>query len=676
MILNRIILNNFRQFHGEHEIVFSKGDKNITVVIGENGTGKTGIFRSLIFSLFGKVHLEQDNPNDELHIVNFKAIEENKGRPTKTSVTIEFENRNKKYSLKRERIAIQSKNEIKEKPSKVELFITDKVGNFSPTPITDEFEIKNLVGSIVDENTKDFFFFDGEQIETLARTDDTVKREVKEGIVKLLKIHEIESAIEILSLLSNSEKTKITKESQNLNLMNKKKESEKIEKDIEDSESIIEQRDAEVVILKEKIRELEVKLNQSKEINDLVERKQGIAESIKLKQQIESSKKDKIKKILLENGVNFLLSDHYIDVNNYMDQVAGDQDDLVSIAAINKSLNSNHCVICGTNLSENPVHLHNVELLKANYRSDELTPLITLVQGAISDFHKNEDEYRTQMQNAFIEFKEKKNNLEEERRKFDNIQDTIKEVAQSKVTLADVQIALNRKNEELQTLLRKIDREEEKVEQLKKDQIIVEKEFDKLVSQNESLRFDQDVLSFINELGGEFKSIFEEYSHEMRVRLSNEATNIFKLLISEKDRNLINRININEKYEIEVIGWDDVNITPDISQGQRQIVSLAFITALSKVATKNFSNNSFPLFMDTPFGRISGENRDQLIKNIPELTSQWILLLTDTELTLHEERVIKSTGKLGNSYRLNQLDKWETTLEKLDIEETIATRGN
>ncbi len=47
--------------------------------------------------------------------------------------------------------------------------------------------------------------------------------------------------------------------------------------------------------------------------------------------------------------------------------------------------------------------------------------------------------------------------------------------------------------------------------------------------------------------------------------------------------------------------------------------------------------------MDTPFGRISGKNRDNLIENIPMLTSQWILLLTDTEFTVSEEMKIKST---------------------------------
>lgn len=675
MILNKIILKNFRQFYGEQEIIFSRGGKNITIVLGENGTGKTGIFRALIFSLFGEIYIEQDNPDDDLHIVNFKAIEENSGKPTNAWVTIEFENENKQYRLKREITAIQRNNKINERENGIELYITDENGNFLPEPKTDPYEVNNIVYSIVDDNTKDFFFFDGEQIDTLAKTDESVKKEVKNGIVKLLKIDEVKKAIDILTNLSRNEKTKITKEAKNLDLTNKKNESEQIEKDIEASIELTTQREAEVVILKEKIKELESQLNQSNEINDLIQRKQQIDDKIKLQKQLVSSKKDNIRKILLDNGANFLLSDYYIDVNNYLDQVAADQDDLVSIIAINKTLNDNKCVICGTNLIENPEHKHNVELLQENYKSDELTPLISLVQGAIADYRKNEEEYKSEMKNAFIEFTEIKNGLEQEQRQLENINDEIKDAALSETSLADLQSELDEKNEELSNLLSKINSEADKIERLKKDKKVVDKEFEKLMSQNKSLRIDQQVLSFINRLNDEMNIIFEEYSNDMRVRLSNETTNIFKSLISEKDRDLINRININEKYEIEVIGWDEVNITPDISQGQRQIVSLAFITALSKVATKIFKSKSFPLFMDTPFGRISGENRDQLIQNIPTLTSQWILLLTDTELTAHEERVFKDTEKLGNSYRLNQIHVGHTVIEKIAIRDSIATRG-
>ena len=161
----------------------------------------------------------------------------------------------------------------------------------------------------------------------------------------------------------------------------------------------------------------------------------------------------------------------------------------------------------------------------------------------------------------------------------------------------------------------------------------------------------------------------------MRRKLKESTTEIFNQLIDQKDVNLIKEININDKFELEIFSHDDIEITQDISQGQRQIVALAFITALAQVAAGDSEQIAFPLFMDSPFNRLSGVNRDQLIENIPSLTSQWILLLTDTELTTSEERVVKEGGRLGKWYRINQIDTFHSEIEEVPLTDSMTTRG-
>ena len=54
MVIKRIILENFRQFVGRQEIVFESAEfpeKNVVVVYGQNGRGKTGLFRAVLFCL-------------------------------------------------------------------------------------------------------------------------------------------------------------------------------------------------------------------------------------------------------------------------------------------------------------------------------------------------------------------------------------------------------------------------------------------------------------------------------------------------------------------------------------------------------------------------------------------------------------------------------------------------
>src|SRR5699024_7940989 len=116
-------------------------------------------------------------------------------------------------------------------------------------------------------------------------------------------------------------------------------------------------------------------------------------------------------------------------------------------------------------------------------------------------------------------------------------------------------------------------------------------------------------------------------------------------------------------------------ITQDISKGQRQIVGIAFITSVAPVAPGDEEKIVFPLFMDSPFNLLCGDNLGHLIIYIPRFTSQWILILTDTELTVIEESVIKENGRLGNWYRLNQVATYHSEIEKVPLHETLTTRG-
>src|SRR5699024_7227177 len=166
-----------------------------------------------------------------------------------------------------------------------------------------------------------------------------------------------------------------------------------------------------------------------------------------------------------------------------------------------------------------------------------------------------------------------------------------------------------------------------------------------------------------------------DFSINMREKLTQATTETFNRLIDKKDVGLIKEILINDKFELEIMNDNDIEITQDISQGQRQIVALAFITSLALVAAGDEDKIAFPLFMDSPFNRLSGDNRDHLIKYIPGLTSQWILLLTDTELTVSEERVMKENDRLGNWYRLNQVETYHSEIEKVTLHETLTTRG-
>ncbi|MFC5465960.1 AAA family ATPase [Lederbergia graminis] len=675
MRLKKIRVTNFRQFYKTQEIEFASGNQNITIIFGENGKGKTGIFRALMFGLYGSQYIEQDNKNDDIHLVNFIALEEANGIPVEAEVQLQFDSYGKSYDLRRSIIGFKNEDVIKERINNLELYITDKFGNYSPEPITDEVEIDSIVNEILHESIKDFFLFDAEKIETLTKTDKSVKEEVKNGIVKLLHIDKLERVIKLLGNLYNSEKRRLSQDSKSLGLSQKQNEIEDLFKQMNDLEEKISLKEDNLHACSDEIKRIETKLSENEDVRKIQEKLSDVKEKKTYEQKLFLAKKDEMRNSLLLNGSSIVMRDSFQSVKMYLDQVLVDQKDLIPYEVIEKSLRDMVCACCGTNLMENPEHKRQVDYLKNNFKRSNLTPLISIITNNIHDYQIDEDEIIHSIEKNMKELREIKNNITQIDRQLDEYQTEIAEKAQEQENLSHLETTLNDKRRYLEELRIDIAKMKDQIIEKEKEKNAKEKEFNRLLRHEESLKVDAKVLHTIQDLKDQFERVFEEYSDEMRHRLTEETTEIFKVLIDKKDKDLISKVDINDKYEIEIMGWDQVNITQDISQGQRQVVALSFITSLAKVAAGSTADITFPLFMDTPFGRISGTNRDQLIHNIPKLSSQWILLLTDTELSRTEELEFKATGKLGKWYKLEQIKTGYSKIVELDISEAMATRG-
>lgn len=675
MNLLEITLNNFRQFYGEQKIEFATGKENITIVFGENGKGKTGIFRALMFGLYGSTHIQQDNPKDTIHLVNILKLEQNPNMPIDAFVKLVFEHRGKKYEIKRYARGYKTGATITEKVMDVELFVVDESGNYPPEPLTDEKEVKEIINGILDEAIKDFFLFDAEKIETLAKTDVKVKEEVKNGIVKLLQIDKLEAAIHLLKKLHATEKRRITQSSHNLDLTRKQNDIEELTKEISNTLEKIDLKEDNKTSCIAEIERIEEQLAENEDVRRIQEKLNAEKEKKNLHVRLAKDKKNEIKSELVSNGPHLIMKDTYFSVKNYLDQILVDQKDLIPIEVIEKSLRDFECACCGNDLRENKSHFHHIEMLKNNFKRSELTPLITQITSSIHDYSMDEEEITLAIDKKLREFREIKDGIEEIEREIDKYSSEIQHKAQEQENLKNLEATLSSKKNFLRELEIEIESLKLQVIDKEKKKEALEKEFTRLLREDQTNRIDAKILLHIDTLKDEFEKVFKEYSDEMRAKLSYETTEIFKALIDRKDKDLVNRIEINENYEIEIIGWDNVNITQDISQGQRQVVALSFITSLAKVASGGSEDINFPLFMDTPFGRISGNNRDHLIDNIPNLTSQWVLLLTDTELSRTEEIRFKSTGKLGKWYKLEQIEPGHSEIVPIEVNESMATRG-
>jgi DNA sulfur modification protein DndD len=103
---------------------------------------------------------------------------------------------------------------------------------------------------------------------------------------------------------------------------------------------------------------------------------------------------------------------------------------------------------------------------------------------------------------------------------------------------------------------------------------------------------------------------------------------------------------LGSDFNLEVIDRYGQQARPELSAGERQVLSLSFITAMAQV-----SEEEAPLVMDTPFGRLSSHHRNSIAEKLPQLTSQLVLFVTDEELRDEARRNLEP--RIGAEYRLD-----------------------
>ena len=188
MFIKEIELNNFRIYKGNNKIsLLPSDDKNIILISGKNGFGKTTFLMSLVWCLYGK-QMEKvdelyekeirDKGNYTKYIANSlnrKAFEEG---VTEFSVSITFSGVNIPDVTCKEVTITRSYNIISNTSDRVEVLI-DGYQNELIEDLTkenqrgEEIFIRDFILPI--EIAK-FFFFDAEKIVSLAEVNSPTQR--------------------------------------------------------------------------------------------------------------------------------------------------------------------------------------------------------------------------------------------------------------------------------------------------------------------------------------------------------------------------------------------------------------------------------------------------------------------------------------------------------------------
>ena len=209
MKFERIILENFRQYYNKQRIEFAHDPiKNVTVVHGVNGAGKTSLFLAINWCLYGK-SLENIKIVENVgELISKEAVHQAaKGELVSAKVEITFFHNGERYTVRR---ILQG---IKQDDGGISTYSPPDDFSMMRTRLDGQAEkVNNPIGfmnSILPVNVREYFLFDGEKIDNFAKPE--ASDQVKDAIYLVLKLEILDRARRHLESLATDYRKELKK---------------------------------------------------------------------------------------------------------------------------------------------------------------------------------------------------------------------------------------------------------------------------------------------------------------------------------------------------------------------------------------------------------------------------------------------------------------------------------
>ena len=158
MIFRRLTLHNFRQFVGTHEIFFaSEPDRNVTVIHGDNGSGKTTILNAFTWLFYQETSSDFEFPE---RLGSEAGLAELSPQSTlDVYVDLEFEDSGRVYTIRRTTSATKDLEGKRSDSAQTSLRVSfiDETGE-----VQDPGNPQNFIEHLLPKPLYPFFFFNGD----------------------------------------------------------------------------------------------------------------------------------------------------------------------------------------------------------------------------------------------------------------------------------------------------------------------------------------------------------------------------------------------------------------------------------------------------------------------------------------------------------------------------------
>ncbi len=674
-----IEIENYRQYFGKQLITFNDRTKGFSVVIGDNGAGKSNILNAINWCFYQTEPHQEKNKGK--YIISQYYLENLDDKKTGTmSVKIKIQIDDTEYHISRILTITKNKFQYEDRVDGRVLLTANIHGYLLPlgTDVQDSlstFEIMKkekhesnffpIVGrpntkmnEILPEILSPYFLLDGEYLEKF--WDDLSR--VKTGVEQIAQLHLLASASEHLSefktnvpKFGSSSIDSLTTEINNLEFWEVSCDNNGVEswsKEMRyDYDPSVHSNEYYHLSGTHRVKELEQDVGRMKSrlteisksfatsnieiVEELNKQEQELKEIFEKGNKEQSIFKKTYVQSQIHNGPIFFLKHAFETASSKVEslRVKGDLPYEAKMIFTNDLLDLNTC-ICHSDLTskldskkkETNEFRKNVEDVRDQMAVDQGLDYALEMTNSFKNLILNDPTgFNTKnfenVEKTYFKVKKEINNVREElgevRRKLQNVghADVDKLTSDHKYVLNTMTESLSMINE----IKNKINKNRRAIGELRIKQ-------NKEMNQNskaKKIAFEQNIWLKLSKIMDDSLS---DIKKEIRIQVQEKTFEIFlETMYKEK---VWDRFIIDENYSAELIDSSFIPSLGSMSAGEKLFLALSFISAL-----KEITGYKFPLIIDTPLGRVSAKPRYLLSQALPKFLpdEQVLFLATGTE---------------------------------------------
>lgn len=660
MLIKQITLSNFRQYKEKQVVEFScDKEKNVTVILGDNTSGKTTLIQAFNWCLYGVTSFKTRE------LINSESLQEMGLYSTnEVSVEVELQHEERLYVIRRTQTV--TKNEINSAPtfarSTLKVEYQEANGEMQEVP---SVEAQNTVDKILPEALSGYFFFDGEHI-----ADINNKGNVVSAVRGLMGLETISEAVDHFDpKKANSVISKLHKEldiGQDQKDVQLKASLSAAKEKLQSLEQRKTQVENEINYFEDRKKELDAKILANAATKARQEEKLRIERDINYLQGNQETVERQIVRDFTKDSYKFFARSLYAKVYKVIADAKQDGESIPKMHSdsIEFILKRGKC-ICGADLTLNQGAVNNIRyeqsLLPPQHIGTEIREFKRDCQRAETEV----EDYAEVIKSDYIRIRENSNQIDDKRSQLaelscllqgnidvgkferDNVENE-KQLKEKRMLLVNISSSIGEIKNQIQSL-------ESTINGL---QVATEK--------NKKIN---SYITYATKIYEWFRQSYDKSEKEVKEELYTSINDLFSQMYHGQ-----RTVEIDDNYHITLKVDNGKGIfVNDTSPGLDTVKNFAFIAGIVDLARKKaqtkgnelegiqYSSEPYPIVMDAPFSNADDKHIANISKVLPQVAEQVILVVMNKDWEYAQPNM---NNKVGMLYQIEKHSEIKSSIRR------------